>query len=584
MPRKRAISIRLLKAQIVNVTDTLKDGHRLQEVPLSGAPETKRLFAGQAYRTRPKWLSFFPVDEQAAMNDLLGAAPAAVLFVSVTADDQGESARWLAVCFGMGFQALRPEALETSAGLRIALNRIGRQLIKSVDTRRPEDATVQTRSQNSRTGDIFDFGVDTSHIILQAITGKCLDTAFAGTLSGADGLKLNCEVDYSSIDAKAGQIIAAYSDETYRDQFPWFGSVNPIRDRAEIDRFDGELVRRIATANAAGIHLAPPEIVDYQTIDQFKYSGMTRGQDGYDELRLADYLQLFGEGDPPGLARLKHDKVRVKADDQEQFFDRWTIYNCLSAEIELDGTLYVLSAGEWYSVVRGFVDRINREIAQIPRAAIDLPAFRTGEEEGDYNRRAAQEMAGVHLFDRSLINFEGERGRVEFCDLLTASRQIVHVKKRSGSAILSHLFLQGFVSGEAFLDHAGLRDQVRTAAPEAAHLIPTGVPNAEDYEIVYALLQKVPQRSRSSARWHWRVFTSNCAECGIGSVFAGCRGRRRMRSKSSHRRCIASHYNEGTARAHLTGQGGRLSVVSDFPTGRQRSTSSQRNHQRVTPG
>jgi len=182
MAKKRAISIRLLKAHIVNVPDALKDGHRLQEIPLSGAPENKRLFAGQAYRARPKWLSFFPADEQAAMNELLGAAPAAMLFVSVTDDNQGEGARWLAVCFGMGFQALRPEALETSAGLRIALNRIGRQLIKSVDTRRPEDATLQTRSQNSRTGDIFDFGVDTSHIILQAITGKSSDIAFAGTL------------------------------------------------------------------------------------------------------------------------------------------------------------------------------------------------------------------------------------------------------------------------------------------------------------------------------------------------------------------------------------------------------------------
>jgi uncharacterized protein (TIGR04141 family) len=89
-----------------------------------------------------------------------------------------------------------------------------------------------------------------------------------------------------------------------------------------------------------------------------------------------------------------------------------------------------------------------------------------------------------------LINFEGERGRVEFCDLLTDSRQIVHVKKRGGSAILSHLFMQGFVSGEAFLDHAGLRDQVRAIAPDAAHLIPAGVPDAEDYEIVYALLHE----------------------------------------------------------------------------------------------
>ncbi|HLI12746.1 MAG TPA: TIGR04141 family sporadically distributed protein [Alphaproteobacteria bacterium] len=146
-----------------------------------------------------------------------------------------------------------------------------------------------------------------------------------------------------------------------------------------------------------------------------------------------------------------------------------------------------LSAGEWYSVVRSFVDRINAEIAQIPDAALNLPAFRSGEDEGEYNCRAAQ-APDVHLFDRSLITFEGERGRVEFCDLLTEARQIVHVKKRAGSAVLSHLFMQGFVSGEAFLDHQDLRRQIRERIPAIQHLIRETPPNGEDYEIVYALL------------------------------------------------------------------------------------------------
>jgi uncharacterized protein (TIGR04141 family) len=246
-------------------------------------------------------------------------------------------------------------------------------------------------------------------------------------------------------------------------------------------------VRRLAANNTAGIHLALPEIVDYQTIDQFKFTGMTRGEDGHDDLRVSDYLTIFSEDEPIVLAKLKHDKVRVKAEDQDGFFDKWPVYKCLAAEIEIEGVLYVLCAGEWYSVVRAFVDRVNTEIAQIPGANLNLPAFRSGENEEDYNRRAAL-AAHVHLFDRSLINFEGERGRVEFCDLLTEARQIVHVKKRSGSPVLSHLFMQGFVSGEAFLDHQDLRRQIRDAMPEIRHLIPEAAPNSEDYEIVYALL------------------------------------------------------------------------------------------------
>jgi uncharacterized protein (TIGR04141 family) len=488
MPNKRAISIRILKSHVADPADALKEGHHLQEIALADAPDNKRLFAGQAYRIPPKWLSFFKQADRSTMRNLLGAAPAAILFVSVALEGgDNQLRRWLAICFGMGFQALRLETLETSAGLRIALNRIGRQLIRSVDTRRPEDATLQTRSQNSRTADIFDFGVDPNRIILQAITGKCNDEGFGGTLSGDDGLKLNCVVDYATVDAKAAQIVGAYSDETYREHFPWFGNVSPIHDRAQVERLDSALVGRLAAGNTAGVHLAPPEIVDYQAIDRFKYTGMARGRDGHDELRIADYLALFSEDEPIVLAKLKHDKVRVKAEDQDQFFDRWPVYNCIAAEIEIDGVLYVLNAGEWYSVVRAFADRINAEIAQIPDAALNLPPFRSGEDEGEYNRRAA-EAADIHLFDRSLVTFEGERGRVEFCDLLTEARQIVHVKKRTRSALLSHLFLQGFVSGEAFLDHQELRRQIRDRMPGISHLIPEAAPNSGEYEIVYALL------------------------------------------------------------------------------------------------
>jgi hypothetical protein len=60
MPNKRAISIRVLKEHFANPPDALKDGHRLQEVALSDAPDNKRLFAGQAYR-RPAGIPKFSI-------------------------------------------------------------------------------------------------------------------------------------------------------------------------------------------------------------------------------------------------------------------------------------------------------------------------------------------------------------------------------------------------------------------------------------------------------------------------------------------------------------------------------------------
>lgn len=489
---KRAITYRLLKAGIENPADSLKENHRLEEMQLRDRPENKRLYAGQAYNNPPKWLSFFNPDDRVLFDRLRGAQAAAILFVrfEVHIEGEGNFTRWIAVCFGLGVQALRQEALESQFGLKVALNRIGQARIKSIDSRRPEEATIQTRSQSSKSGDIFEFGISTDHIILQAITGKSEDEDFGGTLTGSDGLKLNSEVSYADIDDKISQIGEAFFSDDFERLFPWYGKITPVRDKILSARLEGELVERLKAGQFANVHLAPPEIVDYQHIDSFKYSGQSRGDEGYDELRIADYMRLYD-----GIERtltaydLKNDHVKVKSEDQTAYYQKWTVYKCISAEVEVEDTLYVLAAGEWYAVLQDFVARINEELGAIEAAAVDLPAYLRGEVEGDYNRRAA-ENPGIHLFDKNLIHFSGERGRIEFCDLLTDNRQIIHVKRRSQSSQLSHLFMQGFVSAEAFIDYEELRRQVRATHPGVAHLIPEDRPDAQQYELVYVILHE----------------------------------------------------------------------------------------------
>lgn len=488
---KKAYSFRLLKPHIVDPADALKENNKLQEKQLSDAPGNKRLFAGQAYSAPPGWISFFAAPDRTHFNGLFGGQAAAVLFVQVelpTDGNQIAETRWLALCFGMGFQDLRPEALESQFGLKVALNRLGRERIKSVDTRRPEDATIQTRSQNSRSGEIFDFGIEMNRIILQGITGKSEEDDFGGTLTGADGLKLTCETSYEEIDEKALQIVASYGDNAFEEAFPWYGKITPIRDKARIGELENELLARLITGVIDGIHMAPPEIVDYQNIDRFKFSGTGRGE-GHDELRLGDYLDLFNEERLLTLAHLKGDKVRV-ASDEGQFFDRWTVFKCLSAEIYADGILYILAADEWYAVRNDFVAEINEAIAGIPAIDIGLPAYAPGEKEGDYNERAVDGRDDLFLYDKNLVAFEGERGRVEFCDLLGANKDLIHVKRRSKSQTLSHLFMQGHVSAEAFLDYPALRDQIRAAMPDVALLVPVERPDPTQYRVVYALLHE----------------------------------------------------------------------------------------------
>ncbi len=50
--------------------------------------------------------------------------------------------------------------------------------------------------------------------------------------------------------------------------------------------------------------------------------------------------------------------------------------------------------------------------------------------------------------DKKNIPYGGGYSRIEFCDLFSKSKQMIHVKRYGGSSVLSHLFNQGLVSGE----------------------------------------------------------------------------------------------------------------------------------------
>lgn len=73
-------------------------------------------------------------------------------------------------------------------------------------------------------------------------------------------------------------------------------------------------------------------------------------------------------------------------------------------------------------------------------------------------------------------------------DLFSANREPIHVKRRSASSTLSHLFAQGRVAAEAFFSDEQLRDRARAhlkSRKDLAGLIPTDRPIGTDFTIVY---------------------------------------------------------------------------------------------------
>jgi uncharacterized protein (TIGR04141 family) len=111
--------------------------------------------------------------------------------------------------------------------------------------------------------------------------------------------------------------------------------------------------------------------------------------------------------------------------------------------------------------------------------------------EDDYNVLAA-EAIGALCTHPQLVHVDG-RDPVELCDILTSDRRFVHVKRRGASSTLSHLFAQGLVSAELYLDDQRFRDgaaELLERLEASPDLLSKERPNPGEWEVAYVVVTR----------------------------------------------------------------------------------------------
>jgi uncharacterized protein (TIGR04141 family) len=117
------------------------------------------------------------------------------------------------------------------------------------------------------------------------------------------------------------------------------------------------------------------------------------------------------------------------------------------------------------------------------------------------------------LLDKKTVRISSNTSPIEICDVLTADRQMIHVKRKLNSSSLSHLFSQGFVSGDLLVTSAEYRNacvkkidkaaEERKAGDEAYRkqfnfIIEDSIVPSE-IEIVYAIVAEWDGQSLANA-------------------------------------------------------------------------------------
>lgn len=488
------LNILLVKPENTSFEDVLKDDHTLSEVPLKKSiGDAAALFVKAPHENPPSWAKFLaPVTTKNLQ--LANASSSAILFVQV-------QQRIFAVCFGHGRAELKPDATVNGFGLRVALNRVDPSKLRSVDARTLENGVTTRRLQTSRDADQSAFGLDVARDLLRHVVGQPDDPQFAKKVAGSDSLTIHAPITAGGLGEKCKQLVAAYNDTHYKKHFDWVDHLAEVTDPSLRDALDEKLARSFSQRHLDEMHLAATSVVDWERVEKFKLGGA--GRTTFLDLDIDEYADAMG-GRLADITpqKLKSYKVSAQFAGSESFFPQGSIYSSLVWETKLNGQLYAFVDGHWYEIDSSYANKVRKFVKDIPQpTASFLPHSDAGEKEGDYNERAAESSTELFLLDRALVTPDGGSTPIEFCDLFSKAKQLIHVKRKTRSATLSHLFAQGTVAAQLFVQDGEVRKQVkqiiRDKAPSGGFLqhIPDGRPKPEEYEVIYAIV------TRSASNW-----------------------------------------------------------------------------------
>jgi uncharacterized protein (TIGR04141 family) len=446
------LSIRLLR-EGVEPEGSLREGVDLVDWgKLDGAKIVLETMGGKP----PKWARFLEltVDEK---NKLHNQSALGLVFLCA-------SERWFAVSFGMGHVKLDPSKFEQDFGLRVVLNAVDPRQLKSADIRTPDENTLSRRSQTSRGSDQTAFSIDVERDIVRGLAGTPKDKAFALRVAGSDSLSLDRKMTVADLSAVCADTYEMYLKTDYQAHFKWIDQIKHVREQDLLARLNADVVTAldatIKGGDAEGLHLAFPVIYDPEKSSLLRYKGF-HSNILYHDLDIGGYLDAIQKQGKVAytLDDFENHAVHEVDDEGKDCGGRWKISDCMVFETNLDGHTYVLSGGRWYQIAADLATEVQAFFKSMPRSI--LPEAEIDENEEKYNNRLKGNDSSLLCLDRKLIKPTGATTDIEVCDFLGLDGRLIHVKDKTSSSRLSHLFNQGTVSARVLVTDPASRDRIR---------------------------------------------------------------------------------------------------------------------------
>lgn len=427
--------------------------------------------------TKPAWSDFFNGFDA---KELIGetSSPSALLLLTV-------DNRVYAITFGFGRYFLSHESYEKMFGMKVVLNSV--EKVVSIDKKAFDAISSRSRIQSVRETSVLQFGIDIDRDILKGIKGKPIDRTLGSTMNGSDALTVNVNTNLNSLPKLLPEYCEKFLDDSYKkSEFAFVDDIKFVSNKSTITELDEKFIQRLLDEDIKDIEMSIPDIVDYEIYSEFSYSTKST-VNSLQVLSFLDSMKIPTYG--LSTKRLKDKKIfAVDSSGERQVY--WSAYKCFYVETELKDKQYILTDGIWYEANKDFISKLDTYVSQIPISNREFPDY-DDNNELEYNTRAGKAL-GMVLFDQELIYID--YGKIEFCDLYSNNKEMIHVKRGSNSSSLSHLFAQGLVSCETFLQDQPFREKVNEKLPNNLKLKNVNrKPVSSDYTVVFGIVSKKEQ-------------------------------------------------------------------------------------------
>ena len=490
--RSFSATFRLLK-EGKKIADAFSSENKLKRIRVATTTTNNiladvQVYAGQVYESDPSWLDLIS-EITVEPLEFKNIGSAVVIFIPI-----GE--RYFAVSFGMAQICLNRNAFECDFGLKVCLNKIPRDKIRTLDTASPDRTTIQKRIQASAECDFSLFSMDIEKDILRLLSGKPTDKEFASSMTGRDTLQMTCKITISSLKEKCKELLETYQSKEYKKIYPWIDHIKQIRDEKIISILNGKLsdeIQALREGKQSSLYLAIPEIIDPAADYAYRYNGLSCRSRKYFTLSIEDYKAALQREVSKTIS--DYTKHRISIISSNFPCMEFSIFECLNFETSVDDRNYILWNSSWYEIDINFAREIDHTWQQALVEDEYLIQKTSMPTEEKLIEDLGRNMTSWQKLDKRKINPSNTSyANIEPCDFFVPPKSFFHLKDGTSSACISHLWNQGLVSGECFLKDENFRcslrnmlnDSLKSEVPARKDTKPV----ANEYKIIFGIMRE----------------------------------------------------------------------------------------------